>query len=537
MARAPGRLVAELTARRAVTSGAAYGLVFGLFVAVSAIVYASTYTTLSARAQVATTFGTSSGLNAILGSAHGIDTVAGYTAWRSVGVLSILGAVWGLLTATRLLRGEEDAGRWELLLVGQTTRRRATAQALFGLLLGLVVLWGVTATITLFVGLTPRVGFGVGSVLFLAFALVSSAAIFLAVGALTSQLAPTRRQAAGYAAGVLGIFFAVRMVADSGSGPGWLRWLSPLGWVEELRPLTGARPLVLLPICVLVGVLAGCAIWLSGARDLGTGVVADRASGPARTRLLSGTTGLAIRLSRGVVTAWCVAIALGTLMMGLFAQSAGATLAADAADRDIFTKLGFEGTGAEQYLAITFLLVAAVVALIAAGQISSARTEEVDGRVDHLVVRPVSRYGWLAGRLVVAVGAVTLAGVLAGLACWVGAASQHTDVGFAALLGAGLNVVPPALLVLGLGALVLGLWPRAVAAVTYGLVVWSFLVEILGGIGSLPALLLDTSLFHQMAAAPAASPDWVSSGILVALGVLAAAAGAVAFRHRDLTSH
>ncbi len=38
--------------------------------------------------------------------------------------LMVLGAVWGLLTATRLLRGEEDAGRWELLLAGQTTRER-----------------------------------------------------------------------------------------------------------------------------------------------------------------------------------------------------------------------------------------------------------------------------------------------------------------------------------------------------------------------------------------------------------------------------
>ena len=45
----------------------------------------------------------------------------------------ILGAVWGLLTSTRLLRGEEDSGRWDLLLCGQTTRRGATAQAIAGL--------------------------------------------------------------------------------------------------------------------------------------------------------------------------------------------------------------------------------------------------------------------------------------------------------------------------------------------------------------------------------------------------------------------
>jgi ABC-2 type transport system permease protein len=49
------------------------------------------------------------------------------------------------------------------------------------------------------------------------------------------------------------------MVADSGAGPQWLRWATPLGWVEELRPLTGSRPLALLPIAgltVAAGALA-----------------------------------------------------------------------------------------------------------------------------------------------------------------------------------------------------------------------------------------------------------------------------------------
>ena len=45
----------------------------------------------------------------------------------------LLGAVWGLLTSTRLLRGRRTAAAGELLLAGRTTRRRAGAQALAGL--------------------------------------------------------------------------------------------------------------------------------------------------------------------------------------------------------------------------------------------------------------------------------------------------------------------------------------------------------------------------------------------------------------------
>ena len=62
--------------------------------------------------------------------------MAGYTAYKTMFILVILGAIWGLLIATRLLRGEEDAGRWELFLSGRTTRGRAAAQAAIGLATG-----------------------------------------------------------------------------------------------------------------------------------------------------------------------------------------------------------------------------------------------------------------------------------------------------------------------------------------------------------------------------------------------------------------
>jgi len=71
----------------------------------------------------------------------------------------------------------------------------------------------------------------------------------------------------------LGVCYAVRMVADSGTGLQWLRWATPLGWVEELQPLSSPRPLVLLPIGALAAVLAGLSVYLAGQRDLGAGIL------------------------------------------------------------------------------------------------------------------------------------------------------------------------------------------------------------------------------------------------------------------------
>ncbi len=532
--RYPAAVVALRTARRAVRSGALWGYVFGLTVASSALGYVAAYKTLAQRARFAALFGSNGGLAAINGPAREIQTVAGYTVWKSFMFLIVLGAVWGLLTGTRLLRGEEEAGRWELLLAGQTTRRRAAGQALAGLGAGLAALWALTAVIIVVVGRSSKVGIAAGPALFFAVALVASAAVFLAAGAFTSQLAATRRQAAGYAGAALGACYALRLVADSGTGLQWLRWTTPLGWVEELQPLTSPRPLALAPIAGLVVVLAGLSVYLAGQRDVGASILPDRASAVGHTRLLSGPVGLTVRLVRPAVLSWWAAIGAWSLLLGFIAKQGGSMLTTSSSVQQAVSRLGARGAGTLQYLGVTFLMVAWLVAFVAVTQVTAARSEEAEGRLDHLLVRPVSRSSWLAGKVAVATAILVASGLLAGLLTWLGAASQNAGAGLASLLSAGINVVPPAVCILGIGVLTIGVWPRATSVVTYGVLAWSFLIELLAGFFSSNHWLLDTSVFHHMAAAPAVNPDWTSAAVLVAVGTVAAVAGGVAFGRRDL---
>ena len=528
----PATVVARQTAHKAVRSGVLWGYVFGAYLATQALAYASSYKTVSQRAGIAKEFGANAGISALVGPAHELQTVAGFTVWKCLAVLAVVGAVWGLLTGTRLLRGEEDAGRWELLLAGQTTRRAAAAQALAGLGCGVAALWVVTAVITVVVGRSSKVDFSVSGALFLAVAVVAAAAMFLAVGALASQLAATRRQASAYAGAALGVSYALRMVADSGTGLDWLRWVSPLGWIEQLQPLTAPRPFALLPIAGLIGVLSLFTIRLAGERDLGGSTFPDRSGSVPHTRLCFGPAGLNIRLMRSTLVGWGVGIAAYGLILGLVAKSGGSALSSSASMTRALSRLG--AIGAYAYLGVAFLMMAVILAIVAAGQISAARGEEAGGRLDHFLVRPVSRSSWLAGRLLIATIVLVVGGLLAGVFTWLGAASQHTGVSFASVLDAGLNVVPPAVCILGIGAFVLGVWPRASTVATYGVLVWSFLVELIGGVVGLNHWVLDASLFHQMAAAPAVSPDWTTGGVLVAVGAVAAVLGGTAFAHRDL---
>ncbi len=385
------------------------------------------------------------------------------------------------------------------------------------------------------IGHTPRVHYTASAATFFALSVCSGPALFLAIGVVTSQLAASRRQAAAYAAGALGVCFALRMAADSSSALSWLRWSSALGWVDQLQPFTSPQPVALALIFGLAAVLASLGIYFAGARDLGASTLPDHASSKPHMVLLFGPVGLTVRLIRPTVLGWLAGICAFGLLLGSVAKQAAKSLEASPSVQSALSRLGGRGGEIKAYLGVSFLIIALLVVLIAAGQITAMRREESGGLIEHLLVRPVSRPRWMAVRLGVAAFAIALGGSLSGVFAWLGVTSQGVTVSFPSLLGAGLNTVPPALCLLGIGALAWGAIPRLSSVAVYSVLAWSFLVELLAGVVNSNHWLLDTSIFNQLRPSPAVAPDWISGGVMIAVGVLLAMLGALAFVHRDLT--
>ena len=180
------------------------------------------------------------------------------------------------------------------------------------------------------------------------------------------------------------------------------------------------------------------------------------------------------------------------------------------------------------------MLVSTVVALLPAGQVGAAGAEETSGRLVHVLAGTTHRAAWFAGRLVLSGAAIATSGLLAGFGAWLGARSQGIDLGLTTLLGAGLNVVPTALVALGIGALVLAIAPRAAAATVYSVVSWSLIVDLLASMASSVRWLVHTSLFHYMALAPAQRADPTTLSVMVATALALCVAATVRFQRRDL---
>jgi ABC-2 type transport system permease protein len=507
-------------------------VVFGLSAWSSAVTYASTFPTEASRLQIAATTSADKGLAVLLGPISGIDTVGGYTVYKVFVFLTSVGAVWAVLAATRVLRGQEDAGRWQLMLSGDTRPARATTATLLalGAAVGIIFL-GTTALVLIAAG-DPDLGLGRGEAVLYGLSLTVAPAVFVAVGAVTSQLGRTRRTATGLGIAVFAVAFVVRMVADTGPGTAWLRWATPFGWVELMRPFTANDAWPLVPAGVTVVVLGGLAVVLAGRRDAGDGLLASRDVSRPRPFGLGSVLGLSARLELPVLAAWCLGAVGGALMFGIVAKLTTASIPQSMTD--ILDRLGVEGSFADQYLGVAFLLLAAVIALLPASQVGAASAEETSGRLVHVLSRPPRRASWFAGRLALTAAATAVAGLAAGIATYVGARSQGVDLSFTSVVGAGLNVVPSALVALGIGAVVLAVAPRAASATVYAVVIWSVLIDLVGTLVGSADWLGRISLFHYMALAPSQPVELRT--VAITLGVAGALCGAatVVFDRRDL---
>lgn len=525
--------VASALARRAFadsrTRTISFALLFLLSSLTQATAYREGYPTLAERLRFARTVGANDAARLLYGSPHDLLSVGGYVSWRVGGSLAIFAAIWGLLGAVRAMRAEEEAGRTEFVLAGTVSRNRLFVAQVAAIGAGAAVLW--LALFAAFVaGELPA-----GGSAYLALATVSVIPVFAGVGALAAQLAPTKRMATGLSCGVLVVAFALRDIADIASGGAdWLRWVTPMGWAEELRPFAGPQPLVLVAPVITAALLLAAAAALAGRRDVGTGLLPSRDSAAPRLRLLGSPAGQALRSERGGLAAWMVGVAAFALLMGVISTAATPDVISKGAQRQL-AKFGAESIVTPSgWLGFSFIFFALAISLFCCTQVTATRREEGEGRLETILALPAGRAGWLMARLgVAAAGAVGVA-LTAGLLAWTGAATQSADVSLADMVGAGANTLPVAVLFLALGALAFALAPRASAGIAYGLVGVAFAWETFGSLLDVPEWLLALSPFHDLALVPAEPFDATAAAIMVGIAALATLAAVEVFRRRDL---
>lgn len=438
-------------------------------------------------------------------------------------------SVLALVVVRRHTRTEEEEGRLELVGAAAVGRWAPLAAAVALATASVLAASALSAAGLAALGLDP-----LGSLAFGA-AWATAGLAMVGVAAVAVQVASSTRGAGGLCFGFLGFSYVLRAIGDSGDGAAHsLVWLSPLGWVGRVEAYGGDRLWVLfLGVAVWVAG-TGLALTLLNRRDLGAGLIPPRA-GPARGgALLSSPTGLVTRLATGTLIGWTVGLVVGGVVIGSLLGSVG-ELSSDAAVSSMLEKLGGSaGTVEDIFLATETAFISAAVAGAGVALVLRLVAAERSGLGEAVLTTPTPRIRWYAAHVGVAVALTTVLMAVLGLTVGlVGPLASDAAPSLGATLGASLATLPAVWLVVGLAAVLAGAAPRF-AALAWGLLLITFAVGELGHTIGLSQWVIDLSPFAHLSQLPGGDFDAGPALALTAIGVALVAAGAAAYRQRDV---
>jgi ABC-2 type transport system permease protein len=460
------------------------------------------------------------------GPGHGLDdpTVGAVLANESL-LWAVIGA--GLMSTflvSRHTRAEEETGRAELLRAGVVGRRAAGGATLLLAGVANAAIGGV-----LFVGLVLLGLPGAGAAAYGA-AVATGGAAFAGIALLAAQVFASARGVIGAGVTAVAVAFVLRAIGDVGDGR--LSWLSPIGWAQAVRPWADERWWVLaVPVSVTL-VFTVVAVILADHRDFGSGLVTTRPGPAAAAGWLSSPLGLALRQQRGSIIGWTVGLFLLGLFYGIVGDEADELFADNPELQDFFAQLG-QADLTDAFFATALLMLALIGSGFVVGSTLALRREETSGRAEPVLATPTGRPRWAWSHLAVTViGTVLVLGVAgAGAGLGYGAVTGEVDQVWR-LTGAMLALVPSALVLAGVTALLFGVAPRATPLAWIALAV--VVVDgVLGDLLGLPRWLRLVSPFQHAPSLPAEELRVLPLLVLLVVAAALLAAGVAAYGRRD----
>jgi ABC-2 type transport system permease protein len=468
---------------------------------------------------------------ALTGLPYAASTLGGILNIKIWMTLAVALAFAVIFLVTRNGRAEEEAGRTELLR-GGVLGQHAYSLADWVVNAGLTVVVGVMIALgAISQGLPADGAFAMGA------SITGVGLVFIGVAAVAGQLAQTSRGANTLAVVVLGVAYLVRAAADlqaKGDNPSGLSWASPIGWGQQVRSY-GENQWWPLALSVVTAVaLCAVALVLERRRDVGEGILPDRA-GPRHAAALTMTpVGLTLRLQRGSIIGWTIGVLIGGLFYGSVATAMAKLLAGDNPITQAFT--GGSKDVVEGLLGFFAMANALLVSAFALQSADTIRSEEANGRAELQWSRAISRTGWALSRIAVPAVVSLLLLLLSGY--FIGASfgasiSDPSQGGRFAM--ASLAYWPSVLAIIAFVVFCAAWLPRAASAVTWAVYGVLVVLAMFGDLFGLPDWLIHHTLFT---AVPRVGDQFSAIPLIVigALALVLAILGLQRLRSRDMTS-
>ena len=517
-----------------------------LIVAVSALV-----STPQARAQLAALAAQFAWNAAPIGT----DTPGGYAMWKlGFGIFVI--CIWPILAASRMLRGEEESSRLDVLLTAPRSRVRVALEKVAALATALLLIGLIVALISYAADLKYR-DFALGHALLFGLNIALICMVFGGLSLLISQFTRERGTAAGATGGLLVLFIVLDMLHRVIPSTEWISRLSPIYYFNLSKPLVpsyGTNVGGLLVQFVLAVILTSAAVWLFVRRDVGDIVALPgwlsrvQQERPPSTALPVRDWSLRSVYARSLgqlampTLWWTIVIAgLGALLVPLVAQMAS-QLQNLAAGSPFFKQLldSLGGAGAafnDSLLSFTFFYLPLLMMAFAVTQVNRWESDIDDGRLELVLARPHSRQGVILARFAALATSTVIITVVTLAAILIGAALGGVSLNNGNLTVATLYLIPMGLFVAAIGYFAGG-WLRSAAdtgLLSFLMAAW-FFISFVGPDLKWSSSILKASPFYYYGTPVLHGIQTGNILVIVGIGIVALVLATVRFARRDIAA-
>ena len=487
-------------------------------------------------------------MTAMMGPAYGLDN---YTPGAMYGGMMLLWvllavAVMNIFIIVRHTRADEEKWRAEVirsLPVGRLANIHAAMITALIINVVLAVLTGLSLAITQ----TESMDFI--SCMYYGVVLGAGGLVFAAITAVFCQLSQSSSGAVGFSFLALGGFYMLRAAGDAQVPVNdVISSLSPLGLAQRTNVFVDNYIAPVIILLVLTVGFSALAYKLNSLRDLGQGFIPARPGRKEAKKSLLSPFGLSFRLLKSVVIIWVI------VMFSLGASYGSVIGAIDQFVADSPDYLRIIGIPDEildtmtdtqkaetiimyfgVFITTMMTLVGLVPVIIAAKRL---RSEEKDGRVEHIISRSVSKIKYLSGFVIIAFSLSILMQLATALGLYsAAAAGENNPFVFDIFIKGYLVYLPAMWIIIGLSVLLIGLFPKISGAI------WGYygFVCLLAFLGSMPGLFPEwMTKLTPMTHTPKLPLEEISIAPLAIMTVIAlvlTAAGFVFYSRRDMATH
>jgi ABC-2 type transport system permease protein len=516
--------------RQLAASSAAWIIGLVAMATLVAAAYATTMPTIADRQALARSVEGNPAFEAMFGRAIALDTIEGFTMWRGGGPLVPAIVIWGMIAGTRLARSGEDKGYDELLLAGAFSRRALLLSALAALALVILVYALLSAAL-----LVASSEISVAGAWRFALAMSGAFALFASLGALLVQLTPNRSLAVRIGLGLVGVAFATRVLSVIEATPGWVPWITPFGWFSETgTPQIGSNvPFLLFGFGTVL--FSSAAVILSQRRELHGSLLIQEDNSATHSHAYESLWVHEVVQQRPALIGFGIVGLLLATIFGLVASEFVTFIEDFPAFAALLEDFGLtRADDPAAFIGLILSVLVVVVTLFAANHVAAMRDSEASGRLAVLLILPLHRYRWLAITTLAGAAGVALVSLLIGLGAMLGTAVTGTPLAPVDALRAGLNLMPIAIMFLGLGILVFGIHPPLTGPLIYVVMLASYLIVLMDAFLDIPTFVVSIAPFDHLAMVPGEPANVTANAVFLLVGVAGAVTGAIAFRRRDL---